>query len=220
MENTRTPARRIPKTGGVSEETLKSDLECYTKRALEFGASDAVIMPASLVVVDERVRLKCSQPRCWLYGEEPYCPPYTPEPDFMRKAFSKYKWAILVKNDVEPAEDFTDRIKWYKGHIKHQKKTCEIVSKLESLAYVDGYYFAIGFGAGGCKTTLCDGELCLMLDGGRCKFPLKARSSMEGVGIDVFDIANKVGWEIYPCHGSEVGRYIPCAISVGIVFIY
>ncbi len=220
MEKSKTPARRIPKAGEVSEETLKSDLERYTKKALEFGASAAVIIPASSVVVDERVRLKCSQPRCWLYGEEPYCPPHTPEPDFMRRALSKFKWAILVRSDVEPVEDFTDRVKWYEGHIKHQRKTCELVSKIESLGYVDGYYFAIGFGAGGCKTTLCEGELCLMLDGGRCKFPLKARSSMEAVGIDVFDIANKVGWEVYPCHGSSIGGYIPCAISVGIVFIY
>ncbi len=220
MAKSRKPTRRILKAGEVAEEILKKDLERYRKKAVEYGASDAVVVPASSVIVDERVRLKCSQPRCYLYGEEPYCPPYTPEPEFMRRALSKYTWAILVRNDVEPPEDFTDRVKWFKGHIRHQRKTNELVSKIESLAYVDGYYFAIGFGAGGCKTTLCEGELCLMIDGGRCKFPLKARSSMEAVGIDVFDIVNKVGWEIYPCHGSDLGHYIPCATSVGIVFIY
>ena len=220
MGEARKPARRIPKQGGVSEETLKADLERYTRKALEFGATGAAVIPANSVVVDERVRLKCSQPRCWLYGEEPYCPPYTPEPEFMRKALGKFQWAVLVQTVVQPPEDFTDRVQWYKGHIKHQRQTCEIVSKLESLAYVDGYYLAVGFGAGGCKTTLCEGELCLMLDGGRCKFPLKARSSMEGVGIDVFDLVNKVGWEIYPCHGSESDTYIPCGVSVGIVFIH
>ena len=220
MAKTQAPTRRILTAGEVSEETLKKDLERYKNKALEFGATGAETVPASSVVIDERVRLKCSQPRCYLYGEEPYCPPHTPEPEFMRKALGKFQWAILVKNDVFPPEDFTDRGQWFKGHIKHQRKTNEIVSKIESLAYVDGYYFAIGFGAGGCKTTLCEGELCLMLDGGRCKFPLKARSSMEAVGIDVFDIVNKAGWEIYPCHGSDLGHHIPCGVSVGIVFIH
>ena len=220
MAKTKTLSRRILSAAEVSEDTLKKDLERYKKKALEFGATGATTVPASSVVIDERVRLKCSQPRCYLYGEEPYCPPHTPEPEFMRKALSKFQWAILVKNDVFPPEDFIDRGQWFKGHIKHQRKTNEIVSKIESLAYVDGYYFAIGFGAGGCKTTLCEGELCLMIDGGRCKFPLKARSSMEAVGIDVFDIVNKVGWEIYPCHGSDLGHHIPCGVSVGIVFIH
>jgi predicted metal-binding protein len=220
MAKTKIPTRRILKADEISKETLMKDLERYKEKALEFGASDAAIVPAGSVVVDERVRLKCSQPRCYLYGEEPYCPPHTPEPEFMRKALGKFQWAVLVKNDVYPPEDFTDRGKWFKGHIKHQRKTNEIVSKIESIAYVDGYYFAIGFGAGGCKTTLCEGELCLMMDGGRCRFPLKARSSMEAVGIDVFDIVNKAGWEIYPCHGSDLGHYIPCGVSVGIVFIH
>ncbi|HUT64915.1 MAG TPA: DUF2284 domain-containing protein [Spirochaetota bacterium] len=219
MKQEREPTGRILGADEISEETLRKDLERYIVKAREFGATDAAVVPSRAVVVDERVRLKCSQPRCYLYGEEPYCPPYTPEPEFMRKALSRYKWAVLVKNEVVPPEDFTDRGQWFKGHIKHQKKTNEIVSKIESLAYVDGYYFALGFGAGGCKTTLCDGELCLMLDGGRCKFPLKARSSMEAMGIDVFDIVNKVGWEIYPCHGSDSGHYVPCGVSVGIVFI-
>ncbi|MFW6137645.1 MAG: DUF2284 domain-containing protein [Spirochaetota bacterium] len=220
MKKQEAKTRKILRAGEVSEDDLKKDLTRYRHKALEYGASDAAVIPAASVVVDERVRLKCSQPRCWLYGEEPYCPPYTPDCEFMRKALGRYTWALLTKNDVDPPEDFTDRVRWYKGHIKHQRKTNEIVSKIESMAYVDGYYFALGFGAGGCKTTLCEGELCLMLDGGRCRYPLKARSSMEAAGIDVFDIVNKVGWEIYPCHGSDSGHYIPCAASVGIVFIY
>ncbi len=73
----------------VSEEILRADLENYKQKALQLGASQAVIIPAQRVEIDERVRLKCSIPPCGHYGRCGYCPPYTPEPEFMRKALSR-----------------------------------------------------------------------------------------------------------------------------------
>ena len=49
-------------SGQVAEETLKADLENYRQKALEIGASEANVIPAEGVQVDERVRLKCSIP--------------------------------------------------------------------------------------------------------------------------------------------------------------
>ena len=40
---------------------------------------------------------------------------------------------------------------------------------------------------------------------------------MEAVGIDVIDLINKVGWEAYALLDDL--SPIPCAITVGIVFI-
>ncbi|WP_088553893.1 DUF2284 domain-containing protein, partial [Calderihabitans maritimus] len=182
--------------------------------------ADAVIIPASKVVVDERVRIKCAFPRCHLYGESPNCPPYTPEPEEMRKVFSKYQYALLFKTDVSPLEDFVDDKQWHTGHMKHQQKADDIASVIEALAFNDGYYFAVGFGAGGCKTALCKGQICQFLDSGRCRFPLRSRPSMEGVGIDVFRLVTEVGWDIYPiAHKYVEPDSVKCAISVGIVFI-
>jgi predicted metal-binding protein len=202
-------------------EKLLADLEKYRRMALELGATDAKVIPAAMVTVDERVRLKCSFPRCHLYGETPNCPPYTPEPEFMRKALSKYSYAVLFKTDVLPKEDFVDDKKWYRGHEAHQNQTGQIVSQIESVAFNDGYYFALGFGAGGCKTSLCKGMYCQFLDSGRCRFPLRSRSSMEGVGIDVFRLVTEVGWEVYPvAHCNVDPDTIKCAVSVGIVFVW
>lgn len=58
----------------VSEETLRADLERYRELVLELGASDAAIIPASYVNIDERVRLKCVVPQCLRAGETPNCP--------------------------------------------------------------------------------------------------------------------------------------------------
>lgn len=204
----------------IPEEILKRDLELYREEALQLGATDARLISARQVVIDPRVRLKCLVPRCHLYGETPNCPPYTPELQEMRRIIEKYQYAILMKNDVLPVEDFVDNEKWHKAHMAHQGKTDHIVSGIEALAFNDGYYFAAGFAAGGCKTTLCGGRICQFLDSGRCRFPLKARPSMEAVGIDVYRLVSEVGWEIYSVAHRDVDpESIPCAISVGIVFV-
>ncbi len=204
----------------IPQEIVKRDLELYEKKAVQLGATDARIISARKVMIDPRVRLKCLVPRCHLYGETPNCPPHTPELHEMREIIKKYEYAILMKNDVIPVEDFLDNEKWHKAHMAHQGKTHRIVSGVEALAFNDGYYFAAGFAAGGCKTTLCGGRICQFLDSGRCRFPLKARPSMEAVGIDVYRLVSEVGWEIYPvAHRNVDPESIPCAISVGIVFV-
>ena len=205
----------------ISPEQLREDLEKYRQKALETGADQAKIISANQVVVDERVRMKCLIPLCHLYGESPNCPPYTPEPEEMRKVLSKFSYAIFIRNDVLPVEDFIDDEKWHRAHMKHQGKTHRLVSEVEALAFNDGYYLAMGFAAGGCKTALCGGQICQFLDSGRCRFPLKARPSMEAVGIDAYRLATQVGWDIYPvAHRNVELTSIPCAISLGIIFIY
>jgi len=204
----------------ISEQTLRADLERYKQKAIELGASQAEVIPAQLVQVDERVRLKCYVPQCGNYGSSGYCPPYAPEPEFMREAFSRFSWAVLLRNDVTPIEDFADWSRHLTEQAKHIKQSMEIIAKIELMAFADGYYLAMGFGSGGCKTTLCGGMVCQMLDSGRCRAPLRARPSMEAVGIDVYGLATKVGWEIYPIYNGVDPKLVPCASSIGIVFIH
>ena len=203
----------------ISEETLKADLQRYRQKAIELGASKAEVILAQWVKVDERVRLKCMVPPCPNYGRCGYCPPYTPEPEFMRKAFSQFNWAVLFNIDV-PTEYFADIERYYPHGKEHQMKTDEVAAMVETLAFADGYRFAMGFGAGGCRDTLCNGKLCQRLDSGRCRYILMAHPSMEAVAIDACDLVNKVGWKIYPIYRSVDPKSVPCAISVGIVFIH
>jgi predicted metal-binding protein len=131
-----------------SKKQLKSDLKRYVKLAKDSGASDAKIIRASEVVVDERVRMKCFVPLCHRYGNSGFCPPYAPEPKVVREAIKKYDYAILVKHDVIPKEDFMapGTGKSFIERIgKHHGKIMEIVSKIEIVAFNDGYYLAMGF---------------------------------------------------------------------------
>jgi predicted metal-binding protein len=201
----------------ISEEMLMADLDIFQQEALKLGAAAAEIIQASQIVVDERVRLKCTVPRCLRAGESPNCPPYVPELDVIRKAFDRYSWGILLKTHLEPIEAYASKSGQEQSLLFHQKSG-EIVYEIERLAYKNGYYLAMGLGGGSCKDYLCRGLVCQFLDSGRCRFPLRARPAMEAMGIDVFDLISKVGWKSYPLM-DDLGQ-IPCAISVGLVLIY
>jgi predicted metal-binding protein len=213
----------IPRALGraVSEETLRADLERYRELALESGASEAVVIPAGDVTVDERVRLKCVIPRCLRAGETPNCPPYAPDLDLVRRALDRFSWAILFKCDVEPIEEYVPKRGATKAEqrrtLSFHQKSGEVVYTLERRAYKDGYHLAMGFGGGSCKDYLCQGMLCQFLDSGRCLFPHRARPAMEAMGIDVVALINKVGWEAYAL--LDDFSLVPCAVTVGIVFI-
>lgn len=208
--------------GKADEETLRADLERYRQMALDLGASGAVIIPSSYVTVDERVRLKCIVPRCLRVGETPNCPPNAPDLNVVRGALSRYLWAILIKCDVSPLEDYAPKKEGTKEEqrktLSFHKKGADVVWQLERQAYKDGYHLAMGLGGGSCKDYLCNGVVCQFLDSGRCRFPHRSRPAMEALGIDVTTLINKVGWEIYALLDNLDG--VPCAITAGIVFIY
>lgn len=203
----------------IRDETLRKDLEYFRQKAIKFGASMAEIIPADWVQIDERVRLKCAIPLCPYYNKSIHCPPHTPSIELMRKALSRYRHAIIFALDVIPVADFADRSKKQQS-AKWSKKGLEIVGRLETLALGRGYYLAVGYGQASCKKALCGQETCLVLEGGKCPYPLKARPSMEAVGMDVYGLVTKVGWKIYPIYRSVKTDEVPRALSVGIVFIH
>ena len=208
--------------GPISDGQLRADLERYCQLALEAGASGATILPASEIVVDERVRLKCLVPRCLRAGETPNCPPNAPDLDLARRAVSRFSWAILFKCDVAPLADYTPGA----GKTREEKRRVlsfhrggsDVIYALERQAYKDGYHLAMGFGGGSCKDYLCQGMMCQFLDSGRCRFPHRARPAMEAMGIDVSSLLSKVGWQAYALLDDLSG--IACGITVGIVFIH
>lgn len=205
----------------VSEERLEKDLKKYKEKAVELGASIAEIITVDMVVMDERARAKCMYPKCSSYGLSVHCPPHTTELNQMKKIINKYKYAILIRVDA-PIEDVAGPIAkeqgtWKKYGLKRNK----VIGKLEAIAFNDAYHFALGFGGGSCKSYFCPNEDCSALKPGQgCRAPLKARPSMEAVGMDVFTMAAKVGWDIYPIGENTLPSDAPYASFIGIVFIY
>ncbi len=175
---------------------LQEDLERYRHKALEMGASQAVVIPVQDIIVDERVIMKCRIPRCFGYGTGAHCPPHAMKPAELQELLKKYHHAVFFLMQVPPEVIVRDRAT-IKERVAAFQQIYKIISELESMAFYDGHYLAFGFGAGSCRHTFCaQQENCQALEGKRCRFSLLARPSMEAVGMDVYKMAAAQDWEI------------------------
>jgi predicted metal-binding protein len=203
----------------VPYTVLQKDLKKYERMAIEHGATDAKIITTDMVVIDERVRAKCIYPKCEWYGTNAHCPPHAPELEQMRKLVNSFKHAIFLRmrvpTELLAAKRTTKQLEQYKIL---RKKALETIGKIESTAFYDGYYLALGFGCGTCKLIFCPNGDCKVLKGESCMAPHRARASMEAVGMDVYKLATKVGWDIYPI--GKAPSDAPYGTIAGIVFIY
>jgi len=210
-------ARRIEKE--VSEEALVRDFARYKQLAVELGAADAEIVTADKVVIDERVRAKCRYPRCRHYGTNAHCPPYSMDLDETRKLVERFHYALffrlIVPTAVVADKRSAEEDKQMRGFLEARSN---IILQIESEAFHDGYYLAVGFGGGACKVFYCPDQDCQALKPGQsCRAPYKARSSMESVGMDAFRMAANQGWDIFPI--AKKSSDAPHASFPGIVFI-
>lgn len=205
----------------IPEAQLQEDLEKYRRQAIKLGATEAKIINMDDVVIDERVLAKCVYPKCPSYGTNANCPPYAMTLDETRKLVDKFRYAIFVKLDV-PAEHIAGKEAIEKNLANpYRLKLAEIVARLEAEAFHDGYHLALAFGSGSCKMLLCPNNDCLVLKPGQaCPHRLKARSAMEAVGMDVYTMAAKAGWDIYPIGDSTNPSEVPHGLRLGLVFIY
>jgi predicted metal-binding protein len=160
-------------------------------------------MPASKVVVDERVLLKCTVPVCHGYNNYLFCPPSTFSVPEFRAILERFTTALVVVQ-VESAQsslDLDDQGLAGKDtakleaelHGEPNLKLQDIIGRLEAEAFKGGFYYATGFAGGLC--LLC--PHCVGVASGKpCRRPFEARPSMEGVGIDVFRTAENAGLPI------------------------
>jgi predicted metal-binding protein len=179
------------------------DLEKLTKSALEYGAYSARIIPASQVVVDPRVRMKCSIPVCENYGRNRMCPPNIISVEEFSRALAAYKWAIVVQFRIGYDEEEIKRR--YEGKdlaslmkekdyadslTKGMRDMLHTLAKLERDALYMGHYLAAALSGGCCR--LCDECVGPGADK-RCRHPFQARPSIEAMGVDAVATARNAG---------------------------
>jgi predicted metal-binding protein len=178
--------------------------------ALKAGATAAEVIPSQMVVVDERVRLKCEVPKCSGYGQYLTCPPHVMTVEKFSSILSRFKWCLLVQVEAKDI-DSTDK---GAGRIDHaleienrdlhrpfKLKLHEVVESVESAAFKKGMRFATGFVGGSC--VLCD-QCVEDRFSDACRHPFRARPAMEGVGIDVFKTAQNAGLPIHLSSSNNV----------------
>ena len=204
----------------IPQEQLQKDLEKYRQRALEMGATDAKVIGTDDIVIDERVLAKCTYPKCPGYGTNANCPPYAMDIDQIRKVVNNFKYAIFVKLEVPPEEIAGKKAIEKDLTQPYRRKLAEIVAKIEAEAFYDGHHLALAFGNGSCKMLFCPNTECVALVPGQgCPHRLKARSPMEGVGMDAYTMATKVGWDIYPIGVATLPSEVPYGMRLALVLI-
>lgn len=205
----------------IPPKKIEKDLEKFQQMSIDLGATNAVIVSSDEIIVDERVRVKCIYPKCSFYGTNMNCPPHAPDLDFVRKLIARYAHGILfcVKGDTKDfvGPDFLKRV----GKNNQAKSTLNtICSEIESRAFYEGYQFALALGQGPCKSFWCSDQPCSALQPEKaCRFSLKARTSVEALGIDAYTMAAQQGWEIYPCGARVETDKLPHVLLIGLILI-
>jgi predicted metal-binding protein len=147
------------------------DIELCELVEKKAGVIEARMISPADVETSAWVRLKC-QYGCDGYGLCLVCPPFTPTPEQMRQVLDGYKRAVLI-------------------HFESDADAKAIVADLERKIFLLGFWKAFGLGAGPCYfCNECD------VEEKQCRYPQRARPSMEACGIDVFTTVKKFGLPI------------------------
>jgi predicted metal-binding protein len=188
-------------------QTEAEKYQFLVKLALEAGAAEAKIIPTNLVVVEDRVVLKCKV-GCNHYGKTLACPPYTPSAEEFRKIVGEYSYAMFMKyttnataepevykhlmtyeSDPSTPKDIKEKAaKFWQDWKDDKHKMLESVVGLEKAAMKQGYSLAISFISGHCQ--LCD--KC-NLETKICRHPELARLSEDALGVNVKKTAANAG---------------------------
>jgi predicted metal-binding protein len=201
---------------------MKSELDLtkfdfLKELALELGASDAKVILANDIVVENRVVLKC-RVGCKHYGKTLMCPPHSPSVDEFRKILSEYKYTLVLKfkskisvsteiakhlskkeNDSSLTKEMREKISAFWDSWKKDKlKLLKMVRDIEKTAMNKGYSLALGFTTGSC--LLCD--KC-NLEQKVCIHPTEARYTAQSVGVNIQQTLENANMPIpFPMKGN------------------
>jgi len=240
----RTPLPRKqdrPQAPEIKWAAERADVESLAEFACQAGAevaerrgvdarTEACVIAAEDIVLDERVRWKCIIPLCFGYGSSPNCPPYSPTTEEMRVIVSGYQYGVFLRY-MPPVESYV-----YPQFLSESgtrvNELNEIVGTVEAEAGYRGFHLAMGFKGGPCclcglfsakqVTDWGQGKnvpRCPVLEGDQCHHYLHPRPALEACGVDVFATAKKAGWTTYLVLPEYPAQSVPCVSWYGLVLV-
>ncbi len=178
-----------------------------TLLAKELGATDARVIPAAAVPVEDHLAGLCRDPGCENYGLSAGCPPHVAGPSAMREMLARFGHALVFKIDV-PSEMLFSSARDELFTVLH-----ETAAEIERRAVHLGCRRSKAFAGGSCKQLFCAEHAgCrVVAEAGACRNPRRARPSMSGFGVNVSKLMAAAGW---PMHRAAPGAD-PSKGSVG-----
>ncbi len=186
-------------------------------KAFELGVSDAAIIPAQSIVIEDQFADMCSSPQyqCPGYGRSPHCPPHAMKPQEFRNILTQYEHVLVFKIDTPTEVLLDDR------RFDVAKRIHEISAGIERLAREKGFVHSRGFAAGSCKMIFCKDEAkCIVFEKNEnCRFPDKARTSISGIGVNFQELSNTAGWQFNKITQDTKPDDVSMGMMAGIVLI-
>lgn len=164
---------------------MKKKLESLIEKAIDLGATQAKLIHTESVVFDERSFLKCRF-GCNRWGNYWTCPPHMDiSYDQFKSAFKRYTNAIIIQS----------------GSPENSQEITLEIEKQAMLQHHCHFAFAMAL------CVLCDE--CAYPE--KCRFPDRARPSMDAFGIDIGMTVKPLGLKV---EFSEDGTLLPAWYSM------
>jgi predicted metal-binding protein len=194
------------------QSKIESFLDTLKKSAFYLGATDARIIPATLIPIEDQILELCRNPICENYRNCANCPPLVMHPRQFRDLVSRFERALIFKLDVSP------KVLLSEACTEVFKRIYEMTIHLEDLAVKAGYTGSKGYAASSCKSVFCKDVQCQALkEGTPCRYPSLVRPSIQAVGVNVFKLVEEIGWKIYPITKDIDPSDVPSGMVAGLV---
>jgi len=179
----------------IDPEQLKRDLRRLRQKSLEAGAAEVTVVRVEDLVFSPGILAKVAAENNFHSVHWPLVYPK----DELREAIETFEWAILFRIATEAG--FPDSGGGAIADPHYRQKYLELydlTGRLESACFYMGYYLAVGFATGNCRSVFCAARngCRALLKGKTCRHPNRSRPSMEAAGIEAAATARKLGWEI------------------------
>ena len=194
---------------------VRKDLDELTQLTCRIGASDAAVIPASEISIEDDLAKLCQEPQCENYGMSTSCPPHVPGPAGFREYQKTFQHAVVFKIDV-PSEILLSSQGREIFQLLH-----EIAANIEQAAVKMGYSHSKGFAGGSCKALFCrdHSDCCVIAEGAACRHPHRARQSMSGFGINVSKMLQAAGWHMDRITRETDPDDVPMGLVSGLVLV-
>lgn len=196
-------------------QSVEASLKELAQLACRLGASDARTVSITDISAEDDLANMCRDSPCEHYGLSINCPPHITGPYGFRELLKNYQQAIVFKIDVS-TEILLSNERRDVFSLLH-----EIAANIELAAVEMGYRNSKAYAGGSCKILFCQDqtECRVLAEGGECRYPQVARSSMSGYGINVSKLMAAADWTMDRITRETDPDAVPMGMLCGLALI-
>ncbi|SFR96953.1 DUF2284 domain-containing protein [Anaeromicropila populeti] len=203
----------------LSQDEVNQKIDKLVQYLVDCKMDDVCVINPKELIFDKKVRMKCRY-ACRVYNTNLRCPPNAPSVEECKEYVHSFEKGIIYRKTA-PADHFAgeDAKKDYKW-TKVSKFIQDTSAELESMAFYEGFYLAMAFGAGRCRQCVDIGGKCQGLADGVCRHQLESRPSLEGIGVDLIRSISNLNWNFSIIGKRSEIADIEIAGYIGFIALY